>query len=369
MQRTDVDDEESLPCTSQPCRWKPPKKRKESTLRLSDAAFVKHDYAKPDKKKIKHVEDFDPRPESFRGTASHGLPELLQKLKGEQLCVSLLFDSQFKSEEVLSTPTSHRIPDLSKLKDTILKFKETLQVTPERSREIERGTREQRNSQLWFSVRRYRITSSQFGAVLSRKPDTPPHSLVLRIIQPKSLSTPAINYGIENEKLALKEYTKYQQSLGMNDLVVAPSGVIINPNYSFLGSSPDGAVYDPSNLQEPFGFLEIKCPYTSRNVTPIEACSQSGFYCKASDGKLNLKETHHYYAQVQGQMAIGERPWCDFVVFTLKGISVQRIRFETAYWTDKLLPKLTSFYDNCVAPELVSPVHVLGLPIRDLSKM
>ena len=335
-----------------------PQKRKKSVLRLSDATFVKHDYAKPEKKKIKQVEDFDPQPDSFRGSASQGLPELLQKVKGEQLCVSLLFDPQFQAEEVTS-PSSHNIPDMSNLKDTILNFKETLSITPERSREIERSTREQRNSDLWFSMRRYRITSSLFGAVLSRKADTPPDSLVLRIIQPKSLFTPAINYGIENEKHALKEYTKYQHNIGKADLIVASSGVIINPNYSYLGASPDGAVYDPSNMQEPYGFLEIKCPYTYRNVTPIEACGQSGFYCKESDGKLILKESHQHYAQVQGQMAIGERPWCDFVVYTPKEISVQRILFNQAYWTDKLLPKLNSFYDNCVAPELVSPVHIL----------
>ena len=122
MQNVDSDDEESLPCTSQPGRWKPPKKRKESTLPLSDAAFVKHDYAKAEKRKILRVEDFDPRPESFRGTASHGLPELLQKLKGEQLCVSLLFDSHYGSE-VSSSPSSHSIPHVSSLKDTIKKFK------------------------------------------------------------------------------------------------------------------------------------------------------------------------------------------------------------------------------------------------------
>ena len=364
MQNVDSDDKESLPCTSQPCRWKPPKKRKESTLPLSDAAFVKHDYAKAEKRKILRVEDFDPRPESFRGTASQGLPELLQKLKGEQLCVSLLFDSQYGSE-VSSSPSSHSIPHVSSLKDTIKKFKDTLNVTSERSREIERGTREQRNSQLWFSVRRYRITSSLFGAVLSHKADTPPDSLVLRIIQPKTLSTP----GVENEKHAVNEYKKYQQSLKNKDLIVTPSGIIINPEYNFLGTSPDGAVYDPSNSQEPFGFLEVKCPYTSRDVTPIEACNKSRFHSKASDGKLILKESHIYYAQVQGQMALGERPWCDFVVYTMKGISVQRIPFDPAYWRNKLLPKLNSFYNNCVAPELVSPVHVLGLPIRDLSQI
>ena len=161
----------------------------------------------------------------------------------------------------------------------------------------------------------------------------------------------------------------YKHGHGHPDLVVTSSGVIINPLWCYLGASPDGAVYDPANSNEPFGFLEIKCPYSTKNRTPAEACNHSGFCCQLTNtGELKLKETHQYYAQIEGQMAIGERPWCDFVVFTLKGINVQRIRFDTVYWTSKLLPKLTLFYDNCVAPELVSPVHSLGLPIRDLSK-
>jgi len=88
-----------------------------------------------------------------------------------------------------------------------------------------------------------------------------------------------------------------------------------------------------------------------------------------SDGKhhLRLKSNHAYFAQIQGQMGIGNRPWCDFVVYTLKGLSVSRVKFDSKFWEDAL-PKLASFYDNCVAPEIVSPVHALGIPIRDLSK-
>ena len=67
-------------------------------------------------------------------------------------------------------------------------------------------------------------------------------------------------------------------------------------------------------------------------------------------------------------MAIGQRPWCDFVIYTTKGLSVERIQFDNDYWTNTLLPKLESFYDNCIAPEVVSPLHTLGLPLRDLSK-
>ena len=67
-------------------------------------------------------------------------------------------------------------------------------------------------------------------------------------------------------------------------------------------------------------------------------------------------------------MAMGERPWCDFVVdrlYTPKGISIERITFDPEYWDD-VLTKLTEFYDNYFALEIVSTLHSLGLLVRDL---
>ena len=40
-----------------------------------------------------------------------------------------LLDSQYQVEDVLDTPTSQNIPDVSKLKEPILSFKEILQIT------------------------------------------------------------------------------------------------------------------------------------------------------------------------------------------------------------------------------------------------
>ena len=51
---------------------------------------------KPIERKIKPVEGFDPRPVSFRNLAQSRLPDLLQKVKGEQLCISLSFYPQFQ---------------------------------------------------------------------------------------------------------------------------------------------------------------------------------------------------------------------------------------------------------------------------------
>ena len=62
-------------------------------------------------------------------------------------------------------------------------------------------------------------------------------------------------------------------------------------------------------------------------------------------------------------MAITERNWCDFVLYTPKGISIERIPYDPEFWTNELLPM---FYDNCLGPEIVCPVHVLGLPVRNI---
>ena len=56
-----------------------------------------------------------------------------------------------------------------------------------------------------------------------------------------------MKYGIETEKLALEAYVSWQHNHGHPDQIVSPSGFLINPLYSFLGASPDGAVHDLSN--------------------------------------------------------------------------------------------------------------------------
>ena len=224
--------------------------------------------------------------------------------------------------------SSHKIclSNAARLKETIAAVKKDMELSSDQARKIERDTRKQRMSSLWFSMRRFRITSSLFGNVLSRRPETPPGSLVLRIIQPKSFSTEATRYGIENEECAVIQFIAHQHSHGHPELLTTPSGLIIKINYPFLDASPDGSVFDPINLEQLYGFLEVKCPYSHREKTPVEACATSGFcYVVDSTGQLRLRDNHKYYAQVQGQMAIGERPWCNFVVFTMKGLSVERI--------------------------------------------
>ncbi len=116
---------------------------------------------------------------------------------------------------------------------------------------------------------------------------------------------------------------------------------MISEEHPFLGASPDAAVYDPSHI-EPFGLAEVKCPYSCRQITPVEACSRPNFCCTVSmNGNvpgLKLRKEHLYYSQVQGQMGVTKRKWCDFIVYTEKGLSVERIKFDSDFWEKELVP-------------------------------
>ena len=323
---------EAMPITSYLCQWKMPKKRKDSSIPMSTAVFEKHDY-KRKKRKVSLTEDFDPRPEECRGTASSLLPELLKEVHGESLGVSILFDSRHCQQKI-PIISSTEIPAISVIKQSVAAFKESLKMSEDKLREIEQKTREQRHSSLWFSVRQYRITASFFGEVFRRKLNTPPDKLVMRILKPRSVSSIAIDWGIENESRAIELYVSHQHTKGHSSLTVGPCGFLVSDSHPFLGATPDGTVYDPSDVQHPFGFVEVKCPYTNRNYTPIEACSSPGFCCDLVNSQqvIHLRRNHIYFAQVQGQMGIGKRPWCDFVIYTTKGISVERVLFDKHYW-------------------------------------
>ena len=362
--------EESMPITSYLCQWKVPKKRKESNQPMSAINFEKHDYQNQKKRRLGPTEAFDPRPSECKGTAQNLLDTFIENVRGESLGVSVLFDPVYCHKDV--PPSLSDVPTVSVIKATVAAFKESLKMPPDKLRQIEQSTREQRKSSLWFSIRRYRITASRFGEVLRRRPDTPPDKLVMSILQPRSFSSVATDWGVDKEPVAIQAYVSFQHKQGKKELTVGPSGFLICENHPFLGASPDGTVHDPSNLQQPFGFLELKCPYSQREHTPAEACLSPGFCCSLqteADGhqQLKLREKHPYYAQVQGQMAIGERLWCDFVIFTKKGISVERVIFDDEYWKNTLLPKLEAFFDNCLGPEIVNPMHALGLPMHGLS--
>lgn len=150
--------------------------------------------------------------------------QLLEKICGEQLCVSLLFDETFHYWDSCPSGTNPTPPDDATLRRTVEEFKASFNILDHVIRKIVNDTRQQRNSPLWQNVRHYRITASRFGNNLRRKPSMPPDSLVLSILQPKVFTSAAIEWGVQQEATAIQQYIAFQQSHGHPDISVSPCG-------------------------------------------------------------------------------------------------------------------------------------------------
>ena len=105
----------------------------------------------------------------------------------------------------------------------------------------------------------------------------------------------------------------------------------------------------------------MKCPYSIEgNVTieliPDEIEQKYGkkfFMHRGDDKMLHLPETRPYYAKVQGELAILNVEWCDFVVYNNGSVIVDRILADYVYWT-KMCEVLDEFYIHHIVLEILS---------------
>lgn len=147
----------------------------------------------------------------------------------------------------------------------------------------------------WFEARLGRATASRFTDILAKTRSGYAASrknymaeLTTQILTqeiPEGFTNASMQWGVDNEPLARLAYeletgnTVEETSFWQHDNIGA-------------GASPDGLVNHD-------GLLEIKCPNTA---THIETLSSK-------------QVPYQYVAQVQGQLWITERKWCDFVSY------------------------------------------------------
>ena len=164
----------------------------------------------------------------------------------------------------------------------------------------------------------------------------------------KSIQAAPITYGKKNESKARANYLAKFPSRHVHDC-----GFVINNEFPFLGATPDGVICDGGQV----GILEIKSPYSARDITVNDACTHlQGFLMQKNENdELSLKKTHPYYAQVQGQLMVTGCSFCDFVVFCPKerDLFVQRIVPDMDFTKD-LLSELASFFKSYAQPYLTS---------------
>ena len=93
-------------------------------MKMSEATFEKHIYGRTKKRKNLSLENFDPRPPQYQGTAISLMPNLLHKVCGKGLCISLLLDPSTQHwRSSVPTEASFSMPEITQLQQTIQELK------------------------------------------------------------------------------------------------------------------------------------------------------------------------------------------------------------------------------------------------------
>ena len=195
-------------------------------------------------------------------------------------------------------------------------------ITIDEAVAIEKNTRKQSESEQWFNERRGRITSSRFGDILKRKK-----------VSEKFISSTA--YGLAHESEAK---TRYLQKFPGRHL--HSCGLLVQPQIAFLGASPDGLVCDKGST----GVFEIKCPYSAREMSILDAAQQiKHFYVTKEGEQISISKKHNCYYQIQGQLMISGLSFCDFVLCTKVDLFIERVNRDKAF-IDNMITSLHNFH-------------------------
>lgn len=180
-------------------------------------------------------------------------------------------------------------------------------------------THEQRSPE-WFRAREGRVTGSSVGAILGLSPFMSPDDVMRRMVreyhraESEFQGNAATEWGTMNEPGACVEY---EMETGNK---VEPCGFYTYSDW--LGASPDGLV--GSN-----GLVEFKCPYSLRK----------------GEGRFkSALEQMHYYAQMQIQLFVTDRDYCDFYQWCPSMSQLETVMRDEKFITD-MLPRLKSFHE------------------------
>lgn len=150
-------------------------------------------------------------------------------------------------------------------------------------------------SEAWLKSRVGIVTASRFADVMTKiksgeaaaRYNYKAEIIAERLtgLPTESFTTGAMQWGIDHETEARAIYAT------IKGIEVAETGLVKHSTIK-AGASPDGLVGSD-------GLIEIKCPNTATHIMTL----------------LSGVAPKKYYAQMQGQMWITGRKWCDFVSY------------------------------------------------------
>ena len=186
----------------------------------------------------------------------------------------------------------------------------------------------EQGSQEWLALRAGKVTASKVSDVMSAITTAGYRNYLADLVverltgnKTESFINAAMQWGVDQEPLARAEYEVKTGSF-VDQVAFVEHPTIVN-----LGCSPDGLVGDD-------GLIEIKCPNTATHI----------------DYVMQDKVPTKYIPQIQCQLAVTGRKWCDFVSFDPRlpdGLQILIVRLERDdEYIEKLEARVIKFLDE-----------------------
>jgi hypothetical protein len=305
--------------------------------------------------------------ETYRQRAKHYVRTVKRQRKPEtklnRYKRKMNFSKQNKSKKAKQSYGKNVLLDTQDLPSEELEklceeyFIDNVKVTENEIDIIELETRGQSNNEKWKSERKKRLTSSVFGEVMSRNVNNNSEMLTKRLLYSNFGGNSYTRKGLMEEENTRKEYINLKnkdQSPSHKCHITVP-GLIISEDYPFLASSSDGIVKETDGST---GLIEIKNILQTKDLMIKDAAKKEKKFCLGiRSGTLALKVNHKFFYQIQGQLNILRKDWCDLIIRRSNpyDIYIERIYRDQDLWINKMVPKLKAFYWTHVLPEIAVP--------------
>lgn len=186
----------------------------------------------------------------------------------------------------------------------------------------------EQGSQEWLALRAGKVTASKAADVMSAITTAGYRNYLADLVverltgnKTESFTNAAMQWGVDQEPLARAEYEVKTGNF------VDQVAFVEHPTIANFGCSPDGLVGDD-------GLIEIKCPNTATHI----------------DYVMQDKVPTKYIPQIQCQLAVTGRKWCDFVSFDPRlpdGLQILIVRLERDdEYIEKLEARVIKFLDE-----------------------
>lgn len=175
----------------------------------------------------------------------------------------------------------------------------------------------------WHQARLGLVTASCFSDVMAGGKGITRNKYLMRLAAERLTGQRQSSYS--NEAMAAgNEYEPQARSAYAFEYDVEVEQVGIIKASEWVGASPDGLVGDK-------GLLELKCPFTTTHMQYI----------------IDNRLPPEYRQQVQGQLWVSEREFCDFCSFDAR-LKTKNLFVERVYRDDKYIFEIQRTVDEFV---------------------